>query len=148
MGLYDVVLVDADLDLPGFDGDREAVEWQTKSIGQPFMRTFKLTADRRLLRQEQSYRDLTPAERTAMARDRGFESWDAWEDADTLGPLPTWDRTVDETWWVDHDQHGSVEFHGLAETHHYSYEARFTEGDLDEILLLEKTPRGDLAARG
>lgn len=147
MGLFDRVVFDTEVELPEFDGTHQAVDWQTKSIGRPFMRTFKLTADGRLMRRERSMRDLTPEERAAKARDRGFDSWEAWEAADTFGPLPTWDRTVDEEWWVDHHQHGSFEFHGSTPDHRYSYEARFTKGALDEILLLSKEPRRESTSR-
>lgn len=98
MGLFDTLLLDDDIDLPEFDGDPESVDWQTKSIGRPSMRTFKLTADGRLLRKEQSYRDLTDEELAEKARERGFDSWTEWEAADTLGPFEPWKRTVDEAW--------------------------------------------------
>lgn len=141
MGLYDDLVIEPGVDLPAFDGDHQAVDWQTKTIGRPFMQAYKLTADGRLLRQEQSMRDLTPEERAEKARDRGYDSWEAWEAADTFGPLPGWEQTVDEEWWVDHNQHGTFEFHGSTENHRYSYEARFTKGDLDGIVLLSKEAR-------
>lgn len=147
MGLYDVVEIEAGVGLAEFEGESDAVEWQTKSIERPFMRTFKLTADGRLLRKEQSMRDLTPEERTVKAREHGFDSWEAWVAADGFGPLPTWAQTVDEEWWVDHHQHGSFEFHGSTPDHRYSYEARFTKGDLDGIVLLSKEPRQEPTRR-
>lgn len=146
MGIYDDVIIDSGVDLPEYEGDSEAVDWQTKSIGRPHLRTLKLTAGGRLLRKEQSMRDLTPEERTAKALERGFDSWEAWEAADSPGPLPTWNRTVDEEWWVDHHQHGSFEFHGSTPEHRYSYEARFTDGALDGILLLANEPRQEPAS--
>lgn len=138
MGLYDDLIIDDSVTLPEFTGDRAAIDWQTKTIGRPYMRTFKITADGRLLRKEQSFRELTAAELDDKARERGHDSWSAWEDAETFGPLPSWKQTVDEEWWVDHHQHGTFEFHGSTTDHHYSYEARFTKGGLDEILLLSK----------
>lgn len=141
MGLYDSIVLEAGVDLPEFEGDREAVDWQTKSIGMPFMQTFKLTSDGRLLRKEQSVRDLTAEELDAKAREQGYDSWADWEAADTFSPLPSWKRAVDEEWWVDHHQHGSFEFHGHTDETRYSYEARFTKGELDEILLLDSSKR-------
>lgn len=141
MGLYDDLVIEPEIDLPAFEGDHQEVDWQTKSIGRPFMQSYKLTADGRLLRQEQSMRDLTPEERTEKAQERGYESWEEWEAADTFGPLPGWEQTVDEEWWVDHNQHGTFEFHGSTVDFRYSYEARFTKGELDGIVLLSKKPR-------
>lgn len=145
MGLYDTVIIEPAVDLPDFEGDREAMDWQTKSIGQPVMRTFKISADGRLLRKEQSHRDLGLDELDAKAQELGYESWDAFEAADTLGPFPEWERTVEDEWWVDHQQHGTFEFHGSSAVRRYSYEARFTNGQLDGILLLSKTQRSNPA---
>lgn len=141
MGLFDTVIIDSEVALPEFTGDRNAIEWQTKTIDRPVMRTFRITSDGRLLRKERSYRDLTPEERSEKARERGFESWEAWEAAETPDPLPMWDRTVEEEWWVDHGRHGSFEFHASTAEWRYSYEARFTDGELDDIILLSKNPR-------
>jgi len=141
MGLYDRLEIEAGVELPGFKGDREAVDWQTKSIDFPRLRTFRLTADGRLLRKEVSHRELTHEELAAKARDRGYESWAAWEQADAIGPLPGWRRTVDEEWWVDHHQHGTFTFRGSTPDRRYSYEARFTRGDLDAIVHLDTSMR-------
>lgn len=145
MGLFDTVVVEQGVNLPEFEGDPETVEWQTKTIDRPCMRTFKLTAEGRLLRKEQSVRDLDAEERDAKAQERGHDSWAEWEAADTIGPLPAWGRVVDEEWWVDHERHGSFEFHGSTKTEWYSYEARFTHGELDEILLLSRERRDEPA---
>jgi len=112
MGLYDRLDIEVGVELPGFTGDREAVDWQTKSIDFPRLRTFRLTADGRLLRKEVSHRELTDEELAAKARDHGYESWATWEQADSIGPLQGWRRTVDEEWWVDHHQHGTFSFRG------------------------------------
>ncbi|MFB6362104.1 MAG: hypothetical protein ABEH59_12395 [Halobacteriales archaeon] len=138
MGLFDTIIIDPAIELPEFEGDREAIEWQTKSIGHPFMRTFKLSTEGRLLRKGQSYRDLRQDELDTKAKERGYESWAALEAAETIGPFPGWERTIEEEWWVDHHQHGTFEFHGSTADRWYSYEARFTKGQLDRICLLSK----------
>ena len=52
MGLYDTLELPAALVLPGLDRDPSTVRWQTKSIGRPAMRTFRITPDGRLLEEE------------------------------------------------------------------------------------------------
>ncbi len=148
MGLFDRVIIEDGINLPGFpeDADPTEVEWQTKQIGQPFMGAYKLASDGRLLRREREYREMTQAELNEKAQEHGYDSWDSWEAADTPldTPLETWKRTVDEEWWVDHNMHGTFEFHasgkridGSDDDKFWSYEARFTHGDLEEIILLD-----------
>lgn len=147
MGLYDTVILEEGVELPEFpeDGDPRDLDWQTKDLGHPAMVTYKITADGRLLRRERTYRDMTPDELDEYAQERGYESWDAWEAADTGPldpPLETWKRTVEDEWWADHNMHGSFEFHASGkrvdgyDDFYWSYEARFTRGDLDEIIFL------------
>lgn len=84
-----------------------------------------------------SYRDLRPEELEAKANERGYDSWMALKAADTIGPFPAWERIVDEECRVDH-QHCTFEFHGSTADRWYSYEAKFTKGQLDGISLLSK----------
>ena len=153
MGMYDDVLVAAGVRLPRFPADASPsdIGWQTKSIGQPAMRAYKLTADGRLLRRERDFREKTPEEKQAEAADHGFESWDKYvsfcEDADPddriqhgIGLRAPDPRTVEAELWLDHNMHGSFEFHGQSDDievgFRWSYEARFTRGDLDAIVFL------------
>lgn len=68
------------------------------------------------------------------------------------------ETTVDEIWWADHNMHGTFEFHRMMERNptkrdemlennentslesssnlYVQYEARFTKGDLDDIVLV------------
>lgn len=155
MGVYDTLFVEDGVELPKFPRDRSPTEvkWQTKDIGHPCMRTFKLTASGRLLRKERDMREKTAAEKQAEATERGFDSWDEYvsfcEDADPeellrrgLGVGIPDDQTVAEEFWLDHNMHGSFEFHGSNEDvedgFFWSYEARFSKGDLDAIAFLGK----------
>lgn len=155
MGIYDTLVVEDGFKLPKFPPERSPSEitWQTKDIGHPGMRTFKLTAAGRLLRKEQERREKSADEKQAEAAEHGFDSWDDYvsfcEDA---GPeervnrgiglgIPT-EQTVADEFWLDHNMHGSFEFHGSNDTiedgFYWSYEARFTKGDLDAIVFLGK----------
>ena len=115
------------------------------------MRAYKITADGRLLRREREYREKTSEEKQAVAADHGFESWDEYasfcDDADPgdriqrgIGLGAPNSRTVDEEFWLDHNMHGSFEFHGrsdgIEDGFHWSYEARFTRGKLNAIVFL------------
>ena len=153
MGVFDTVVVESGIALPKFPPDRDVgeVQWQTKDIARPSMRRFKLTEDGRLLRQETELREKTPSEKRAEAEEHGFDSWDEFvafcESADPehllsrgLGLTGPREQTVDEEFWVDHNMHGSFEFHGSRDDieggFFWSYEARFTRGDLDALVFL------------
>lgn len=155
MGVYDTLVVEDGVELPKFPRDRSPAEivWQTKEIGHPFMRTFKLTASGRLLRKERDMREKTAEEKRAEAEEYGFDSWDDYvlfrEDADPqellnrgLGIGTPDEQTVADEFWLNHNMHGSFEFHGsnddIENGFYWSYEARFTRGDLDAIVFLGK----------
>jgi hypothetical protein len=155
MGLYDTLVVEDAVELPKFPEDRSPteVEWQTKDIGHPSMRTFKLTASGRLLRKEQDMREKTAEEKQAEAEEHGFDSWEEYvsfcEDADREEQLSRGlgfgilnEQTVADEFWLDHNMHGTFEFHGSADDiedgFFWAYEARFTRGDLDAIVFLGK----------
>lgn len=138
MGMYDTVEIEEGVELPEFDHDPSTVGWQTKDIGHPIMREFRITEDGRLLRHE-------------VRTEETDEPMEWTEEGE--GPTLYEHEVVDET-WVDHNQHGSFEFHtgvgpdggdmqspDVDEYTWYSYEARFTEGELDEIVLLQKGDR-------
>ncbi len=143
MGLYDNIELEDDVILPEFENDPQEVEWQTKTLGQPFMHTYKITNGGRLLEKNISKRDMTEEEITKRANEEGYDSWEEWEEADTFGPLDSWKQVTDEIWWTDTNQHGSFEMHAITyegdESTYWSYEARFTKGELDEIILLRKS---------
>ncbi|WP_302083546.1 hypothetical protein [Salinibaculum rarum] len=154
MGLYDTVKIEGGVELPAFPSELDATKlaWQTKSLGTPAMQTYKLTSDGRLLRLEVDHREKTCEEKAAEAAEHGFESWEEYvaavEDAsieeavDRGFPTGVPSETVQcDEWWADHNQHGSFEIHASSPTESaydimWSYEARFTKGELDEIVLL------------
>lgn len=153
MGMYDRLVVEDEIDLPKFPADRQPsdIEWQMKDIGRPTGRQYKLTADRRLLRHEEEYREKTSSEKRAEAEAQGFDSWADYvafcEDADLgelldrgLSPIAPRTQTVAEEFWSNHNMHGTFEFHGshdeIMDGLFWSYEARFTRGVLDAIVFL------------
>jgi len=155
MGLYDTLAVEDGVELPKFPRDRSPSEvgWQTKEIGHPYMQTYKLTASGRLFRKEQDMREKTAEEKQTEAEERGFESWTEYvsfcEDADPrellgegLGIGTPDEQAVADEFWLDHNMHGTFEFHGsrddIEDGLSWSYEARFTKGDLDAIVFLGK----------
>jgi hypothetical protein len=146
MGIYDNVKIEKGVELPEFpeERDKNKLDWQTKDISGPAMRTFKITENGRLLRKEEEKREMTKEERDEMAREHGFDSWELWEEADTKmnEPLQTWKYTVEDEWWADYNMHGSLEFHASGsrvegfEDFYWSYEARYTRGELQEIVFM------------
>lgn len=147
MGMFDHIKVGEDVDLPHFPEDwPRDLGWQTKDLTN-ILDTFKVTTDG-LLRKERTYREKTQEEKDQMAReytDGSAETWEEWEDMspDTTfdAPLPSWSETVDEEWWANHNYHGSIKFYTSSHGHDFlddflEYEARFTKGDLDEVILI------------
>lgn len=154
MGMYDYVIIEEGVDLPKFPEDKNhtEIEWQSKDINYPSLSTYKITEDRRLLRKEIEKRELTEDELDEKARKNGYKSWEAWEKADTNidEPLPTRKYTVEDEWWADHNMHGSFEFHASTsriegfEDFFWSYEARYTKGELQEIEFLGERGSGNM----
>lgn len=135
MGIFDTIVFGDDVDLPEFDyEDPDEIWWQTKSIGHPGMRKFKIE-DGRLYRNE-------------VEREETDEVMEHTGDGSDGRPIRT-TRVVDEE-WVDHNQHGAFQFHGTVggvssdigdyegPEVYYRYEARFLDGELEDIVLLEK----------
>ncbi len=144
MGLFDTIELEEDITLPEFDGNPQNVEWQSKTLGRPAMMTYKLTNDGRLLERKNSTRKMTEEEIVKRANEAGYDTWEEWEEADTFGPLESWKTVTDEVWWEDTHRHGSFEMHGITnrksdDSIYWSYEVRFTKGELDEIILLDKS---------
>lgn len=157
--MFDTVLVADEISLPHFPEklDKSDIWWQTKSIGRPDGSTYRITTDGRLERKESDYREKTDEEKAAEAEEYGFDSWEEmseWADEkrdsgeatdviekfdDMLAPRK---HTLEEEYWVDHNMHGSFEFHGSfhkvedAPDFFFSYEARFDRGDLEDVVLL------------
>lgn len=141
MGLFDYVHLSEGVELPKFSEDvsPHEVEWQSKKVaGWPSLRHFKIQ-DGRLLRKEVETEEMTDKEADEYARERSeYDSWEEWNrnGDELLEPLDPWREEVVEENWVDHNQHGSFEFHGTINGDRWSYEARFTKGELDKIILL------------
>lgn len=163
MGLYDTLVIEDGLQLPKFPPERSPTEidWQSKTIGRPSMRTYKLTTSGRLLRREQEKREKTPEEKRTEAAEHGFDSWDEYVSVRTetapeelldrgLGFGPPSEQTVAEVFWLNHNMHGTFEFHGskddIRDGFSWSYEARFTRGDLDAIVYLGERHGSDPGA--
>jgi len=139
MGAFDVLQIKQDVTLEELDTDPKEVSWQTKSLGQPAALTYKIE-NNRLYLQKKTYREMEGEELDKYVNNRTdgeHDSWEEWVDSDGMMPMPSWKKTVDEEWWVDMKHRGSFEFHRIIGDVYYSYEARFSDETLDEILLLE-----------
>lgn len=131
MGLFDRIELPADLSLPDLDADPSTIEWQTKTIGRPVMRRFRLTRDGRLL-QEETHSETIPEE------ERPYYGTDKWEEFHFVGSI----RTVHEG-WTERRYHGLVEFHASLDERFASYEARFTDGRLTALRDVSGETAGD-----
>lgn len=120
MGLYDTIDLPDGLELPAFDHDPTAIDWQTKSIDRPNRGTYRITVDGRLL-EEEFHRESVPEEERPYY---GTEQWDS-----PLGKMAGSLQHVHEG-WTERQYHGVVEFHASIEALDsiVSFETRFTEG--------------------
>lgn len=165
MGLFATVIVDNSIDLPHFpkEIDRSDLQWQCKEGLDKFCGPYRITADGRLERKESVHREKTDEEKQTEAEEYGFDSWseyiDAYERAsgesffpesidydvekdgvENAPPLYPSSEVTEETYWDDINKHGTFEFHQVIDQDgldvYLEYEARFTEGDLDEIVFM------------
>lgn len=123
MGLYDTVELPAELSLPGLDGDPGAVEWQTKSIGPPAMRTFRVTAEGRLLEEDVRHEAVPPEERP-------YYGTDGWEEP--FGRFAGSMREVHEG-WSERRFDGVLRLVASVDGDPLRYEAAFTDGHLETV---------------
>lgn len=124
MGLFDTIIVEDGMDLPGFEEEERPERWQSKDVERPAMQTYRITTEGRLERREVEREEA--GTRRLPGTDEGGDGFE----------LPEYE-VVDE-WWADHNQHGSFQFYTTVGDRRYRYEARFTRGDLDGIVLIEK----------
>lgn len=131
--------------LPEFPESVEEADcrWSSKNIRGLLYGTVRFTETGRVEEKIEEREEMTPEELDEYAKERvGAESWEAWEeDEDLFGPLETWKQKTTDVSWKDMNYHGSFTFYtsiprGEETKERYTYEARFTNGDLDEILLL------------
>ncbi len=121
MGLFDRVELPATLSLPGLEDDPSTIEWQTKSIGRPLMRRFRLTEDGRLLQEETHSEPAPEAERPHRGTDKP-------EEFTAVGST----QVVHDD-WTERRYHGIVEFHAPLDEEVARYEARFADGRLTAL---------------
>lgn len=116
------------VELPGFPDDPTEVEWQTRDLAN-LLETYRLTPDGRLEKLEQ--------EHVEEQRSDGDDP-ETYDHA--RGNFRRNSRVVDEE-WVDAERHGTFAFYATVDDTRWRYEARFTDGSLDEFVLL--APRED-----
>lgn len=150
MGMFDEIELGDEIFLPKFPIHIKpnTLEWQTKDLCRT-MKEYKISNDGRLLRKEIEKGEMSQEELNETARKRTdgrCETWEEWEksnDVGTIGPLDSWKKKIVDEWWVDHNQHGTIEFHssgrGVAPAPdvYWSYEARFYRGDLEKIVFMD-----------
>ena len=125
MGMYDYVELEPGVELPDFDGDPTDVEWQTKTFPQPCMVVYRITTDGDLLEEDAEYDVVPEEERPHYNEDiGGFE--EEWHAA--FGML-----RKERHGWDRREYHGILEFHGSYDDHLHRFEAKFTDGELEEI---------------
>lgn len=120
MGLYDTLELPAEISLPGLDRDPSTIGWQTKSIGMPALRTFRITPDGRLLQEEFHTEEVPDEER----RYYGTDKWD-----DPFFQMAGSFRHVHDG-WSERQYHGVIRFVASVDDDLLEYQAKFTDGRL------------------
>lgn len=130
MGLFDLLIVECALP----DAGAAAVkEWQTKDLPDPYLHTYKITAEGRLLSERIGYDDKPDPEASRDTLESFIECrapvHDAWDDMNYHGIL---------TFYGDADSgEGPGEDHDV-ETEWFEYRAKFTDGKLVAIERVER----------
>jgi hypothetical protein len=129
MGLFDRLTFEDGIDVafPDIGTDPFEVTWQTKSIPrhQPMMENYKVTAARRLFKQEYEYEHVPEEERPNYNEEIGGYESPMREMAGSM-------RKVHQG-WSDTEYHGTFELHKTVNGDYVSLEAKFTDGQLVEI---------------
>ena len=122
MGLYDTLEFPTEIPLPELDSDTDlsTITWQTKSIGRPAMRTFRITPDGRLLEEECHTEEVADEERPYY----GTDKWD-----DPFFRMAGSHRRIHDG-WTERQYHGIVRFIASVDDGLLEYEAKFTDGRL------------------
>lgn len=119
--MFDRVEVDSDVDLPGFEGDPADPDWQTKSLGHPGLRLFRLTDEGRLARTHHESEEIPDDE----------------IDEDRIGHrrrvVDEWDETIE-------DFEGRFTFYTLRDGEWVEFLATFEDG---EMVSIESVDRHD-----
>lgn len=126
MGTMDTVTIyiDEGVALPSPPSNHHEIEWVSqKGLLDRSQGPYKISADGCLLKKE-----------VGRVQTGKFETLELESDSVKIPKM----KTISEE-WVLHPQHGSFEFHATINNTWYAYEARFTNGELDTIILLQKT---------
>lgn len=139
MGMIDTVIIDSKITLPDFPKElnHANIRWDTKSLLQE-LRSFRISSEGRLLMKKQDRREMTKEERERYAKDKGYDSWEELKNSSRYDPMRKY--ITENERWVDCNYHGVFEFHSKVGDNGYdtyfSYEAKFSDGDLDDITFL------------
>ena len=143
--VYDSLVLEKGVDIEDLpiNIDPYQIRWQTKTIAtHPSMNKYKISKDGKLLREEFTKRKMTQEEMNEKAKDRGYDTWEAWEADDSeIGPLDSWKYIKDDVWWSNQNMHGEFKFYASTRTieevddYFIKYKATYTKGELDEIVL-------------
>lgn len=143
--VYDNLVLEKGIEIESLPIDIEPyqIRWQTKTIGShPSMRKYKISDNGKLLKEEFTRRKMTEKEMTEKAEERGYDSWDKWDEDDTeMGPLDSWKYIKNDVWWADQNMHGEFTFYASTKTlneigdYFIKYKATYTKGELDGIVL-------------
>lgn len=130
MGLFDRLTFEDGLEVefPDLGADPFEVTWQTKSIArhEPMMENYKATANGRLFKEEAEYEHVPEEERPYYDEEiDGFES--------PVMEMAGSRRKIHQG-WSDTEYHGVFEFHRIINGDYVSLDAKFTDGQLIEII--------------
>lgn len=130
MGLFDRLTFEDGLDIefPDFGADPFEVTWQTKSIArhEPLRDEYKVTAEGRLLKEDADHEHVPKEERPYYDEEiGGFES--------SIRKMAGSRKKIHRG-WSDTEYHGIFEFHRTINGDYVSLEAKFTDGQLVEII--------------
>lgn len=125
--MYDTVTIEqADTAVfPSLPIDLTSVEWQTKTLNEPLLESYRVTADRRLLKEDTTFREVPEEDRPLYETEKDGFAHD-WQKA--FGAI---EEVHHE--WSDTEYHGEFEIHAYPEDERVSLQLKFTDGKLVDV---------------
>lgn len=158
MGMYDRIEIGDSISLPEFPYnkiDPNKLNWQSKSLG-GLLEQYRIEKDS-VYKEHVVKREATDEELNEKAKEKGYSSYEEWEEewnkfinkdeSSNKFILPPQKQVIDEKYWAKYHKHGTINFYCSTkytedweeeDDYWFTYEARYTKGELDDVVLIKK----------
>jgi len=124
MGLYDLVDVAPEISLPDYPPTAKR-QFQTKTFPYPILTVYKITKEGQLLEEQWKYEEVPEEQRPCYP----FK-----DDSEHI--IGMYRKKIEG--WKDTNYHGWINFYEVLDREWFEYDAKFTDGKLEEIRRKER----------